>query len=216
MYILITGTSTSGKTTIVNKFNRKYKKIHVDDYWDKGYAKAYSKLRNDYYDQDSLERLYYLETRKVMAKDIKKYKNVIIDDIDPLIINFLPDDTKRVLIYTNLKNLTRNLIRRRKTEPRKKFVYQQFAENYIKTDNPEESIDQVNINDFIKQLNRVKWNFNSDEELNIFAKDIFKMMGIKDKKTHHITVRENIYDIVINTNKKTPDIIQKEIIQEFK
>ena len=118
MYILITGTSTSGKTTIVNKFNRKYKKIHVDDYWDKGYAKAYSKLRNDYYNQDTLEQLYYLETRKVMAKDIK---NVVIDDIDPLIVNFLPDDTKRVLIYTNLKDLTRNLIRRRKTEPRKRF-----------------------------------------------------------------------------------------------
>ena len=39
MYILITGTSTSGKTTIVNKFNRKYKKIHVDDYWDKDMLK---------------------------------------------------------------------------------------------------------------------------------------------------------------------------------
>ena len=70
MYILITGTSTSGKTTIVNKFNRKYKKIHVDDYWDKGYAKAYSKLRNDYYNQDTLEELYYLAVVFVMPEHL--------------------------------------------------------------------------------------------------------------------------------------------------
>ena len=46
MRILITGTSSSGKTSITKTFPRKYKKIHVDDYWDKAYTKTYSKLKN--------------------------------------------------------------------------------------------------------------------------------------------------------------------------
>ena len=215
MRILITGTSSSGKTSITKTFPRKYKKIHVDDYWDKAYTKTYSKLKNDYYDQDELDKDHYKEVRKMMKKDSKGYDNVIFDDVDITILNYLPKDTKKVLIYAGFKDLTRNLIRRRKKEPRKNFIYEQFAEWFEVTDDVDEAIDIVNIRDFIKQLKKVKWNFGSERELRDFAKMIFLMMGIDDRKNHYIKLRNDIYDVIINTEGKNPKEIYYDIKETF-
>ena len=215
MRILITGTSSSGKTSITKTFPRKYKKIHVDDYWDKAYTKTYSKLKNDYYDQDELDKDHYKEVRKMMKKDSKGYDNVIFDDVDITILNYLPKDTKKVLIYAGFKDLTRNLIRRRKKEPRKNFIYEQFAEWFEVTDDVDEAIDIINIRDFIKQLKKVKWNFGSERELRDFAKMIFLMMGIDDRKNHYIKLRNDIYDVIINTEGKNPKEIYYDIKETF-
>ena len=215
MRILITGTSSSGKTSITKTFPRKYKKIHVDDYWDKAYTKTYSKLKNDYYDQDELDKEHYKEVRKMMKKDSKGYDNVIFDDVDITILNYLPKDTKKVLIYAGFKDLTRNLIRRRKKEPRKNFIYEQFAEWFEVTDDVDEAIDIINIRDFIKQLKKVKWNFGSERELRDFAKMIFLMMGIDDRKNHYIKLRNDIYDVIINTEGKNPKEIYYDIKETF-
>ena len=205
MRILITGTSSSGKTSITKTFPRKYKKIHVDDYWDKAYTKTYSKLDKD----------HYKEVRKMMKKDSKGYENVIFDDVDITILNYLPKDTKKVLIYAGFKDLTRNLIRRRKKEPRKNFIYEQFAEWFEVTDDVDEAIDIINIRDFIKQLKKVKWNFGSERELRDFAKMIFLMMGIDDRKNHYIKLRNDIYDVIINTEGKKPKEIYYDIKETF-
>ena len=215
MRILITGTSSSGKTSITKTFPRKYKKIHVDDYWDKAYTKTYSKLKNDYYDQEELDKDHYREVRKMMKKDGKGYDNVIFDDVDITILNYLPKDTKKVLIYAGFKDLTRNLIRRRKKEPRKNFIYEQFAEWFEVTDDVDEAIDIINIRDFIKQLKKVKWNFGSERELRDFAKMIFLMMGIDDRKNHYIKLRNDIYDVIINTEGKKPKDIYYDIKETF-
>jgi cytidylate kinase len=215
MRILITGTSSSGKTSITNTFPRKYKKIHVDDYWDKAYTKTYSKLKNDYYDQEELDKDHYKEVRKMMKKDGKGYDNVIFDDVDITILNYLPKDTKKVLIYAGFKDLTRNLIRRRKKEPRKSFIYEQFAEWFEVTDDVDQAIDIINIRDFIKQLKKVKWNFGSERELRDFAKMIFLMMGIDDRKNHYIKLRNDIYDVIINTEDKKPKEIYYDIKETF-
>ena len=215
MRILITGTSSSGKTSITKTFPRKYKKIHVDDYWDKAYTKTYSKLKNDYYDQEELDKDHYKEVRKMMKKDSKGYDNVIFDDVDITILNYLPKDTKKVLIYAGFKDLTRNLIRRRKKEPRKNFIYEQFAEWFEVTDDVDEAIDIINIRDFIKQLKKVKWNFGSERELRDFAKMIFLMMGIDDRKNHYIKLRNDIYDVIINTEGKKPKEIYYDIKETF-
>lgn len=215
MRILITGTSSSGKTSITKTFPRKYKKIHVDDYWDKAYTKTYSKLKNDYYDQEELDKDHYKEVRKMMKKDSKGYDNVIFDDVDITILNYLPKDTKKVLIYAGFKDLTRNLIRRRKKEPRKNFIYEQFAEWFEVTDDVDQAIDIVNIRDFIKQLKKVKWNFGSERELRDFAKMIFLMMGIDDRKNHYIKLRNDIYDVIINTEGKKPKEIYYDIKETF-
>ena len=156
MKILITGTSSSGKTSVSKMFPKRYKKIHVDEYWDKAYTKTYSKLKNDYYDQDDLEKKHYIEVRKMMKNDSKGHDDVIFDDVDITILNYLPQSTKKVLIYAGFKDLTRNLIRRRKTEPRKNFIYQQFAEWFEVTDNEDEAIDKINIREFTKLLKKVK------------------------------------------------------------
>ena len=94
MRILITGTSSSGKTSVSKMFPRKFKKIHVDDYWDKAYTKTYSKLRNDYYDQEELDREHYRQVRKMMKQGARGHDNVIFDDVDITILNYLPLDTK--------------------------------------------------------------------------------------------------------------------------
>ncbi|VVU95662.1 hypothetical protein CPAV1605_1415 [seawater metagenome] len=216
MHILITGTSSSGKTSVAKEFNKRYKKIYVDDYGEKAYVKTFSKLKNDFYNPIEIDQLHYLEVRKMMGGDAKKYKNVIIDDIDPTVLRYLPKSTKKVLLYTNLKDLTRNLIRRRKTDPRKNFIYEQFAENYVKTNDKAECIDKINLNDFKKMLNKVKWNFSSEKELNLFAKNIFLSMGIKDSKTHCITNRHKIYDLVVSTEHKKPNQVKDDIITGLK
>jgi len=215
MLILITGTSSSGKTSIAKEFKR-YKKIHVDDYWDKAYVKTYSKLRNDYYNQELLDQVHYCEVRKMMSIDAKKFKNIVIDDIDTIILDYLPKSTKKVLIYTNLKDLTRNLIKRRKNEPRKFFIYEQFSENYVVSNDKNDSIDTVDYYSFVKLLKKVKWNFNSEKDLNIFAKEILENMGIYDKKKHFIKVRDNFYDVIINTKQKTPNDIYFEILNKIR
>ena len=212
MRLLVTGTSSSGKTSVVNEFSKYYKKIFVDDYGEQAYVKTYSKLKNSFYSQDEIERAHYLETRKIMAKKAKLYKNFIIDDLDIVVLNYLPKDTKKILLYTSLKQLTKNIIKRRKIDPRGKFVYEQFAENFKVTKNKEEALDEINIEDFIKNLDKVKWNFSSEIELKTFAKEIFNIMGIKDSKSHYITSRFPYYDIIINTEKKTPKEIKDEII----
>ena len=211
MRILITGTSSSGKTSITNIFPRKYKKIHVDDYWDKAYTKTYSKLKNDYYDQAELDKEHYIQVRKMMKNDARGYDNVIFDDVDITILNYLPKDTKKILIYAGFKDLTRNLIRRRKKEPRKNFIYEQFAEWFEVTDNTDEAIDIVNIRDFTTQLKTVKWNFGSIKELREFAKMIFLMMGINDRKNHYIKIKNNIYDVIINIEGKKPKEVYLDI-----
>jgi len=212
MRLLITGTSSSGKTSITNVFPKKYKKIHVDNYWDKAYTKTYSKLKNDYYDQDELDKEHYKEVRKMMKNDSRGHDNVIFDDVDITILNYLPKNTKKVLIYAGFKDLTRNLIRRRKTEPRKNFIYEQFAEWFEVTDDVDEAIDIINIRDFIKELKKVKWNFGSERDLKDFAKMIFLMMGIDDRKKHYIKIRNDIYDVIINTEGKKP----KEVYYDIK
>lgn len=211
MRILITGTSSSGKTSISNIFPRKFKKIHVDDYWDKAYTKTYSKLKNDYYDQSELDKEHYMKVRKMMKHDSRGYENVIFDDVDITILNYLPIHTKKVLIYAGFKDLTRNLIRRKKTEPRKNFIYEQYAEWFETTDDPDEAIDIINIRDFITFLKKVKWNFGSESELKSFAKMIFTSMGIDDRKNHYIKIRDNIYDVIINTEGKKPKDMYYEI-----
>ncbi len=216
MHILITGTSSSGKTSVAKQFNNRYKKIFVDDYGEKAYIKTFSQLRNNFYKQCDIQKLHYLQTRKMMGVDAKKYKNVIIDDFEPTVLKYLPKDTKRVLLYTSLKDLTRNIIRRRKTDPREKNVYEQFAQNYIKTNNKDESIDKINIKDFYKLLNKVKWNFESEKELKLFAKDIFMEMGINDSNDHYITNRHKIYDFIINSKNKKPNDIKNDILYQLK
>jgi len=215
MRILITGTSSSGKTSVSKMFPKKYKKIHVDDYWDKAYTKTYSKLKNDYYDQDELERKHYKEVRKVMKNDAKGHDNVIFDDVDITILNYLPKDTRKVLIYAGLKDLTRNLIRRRKNEPRKNFIYEQFAEWFEVTEDQDEAIDKINLKEFTDLLKKVKWNFGSEKELKKFAKETFQMMGINDRKKHYIKIRNNIYDIIVDTEGKNPKEIYKEISKQL-
>ena len=215
MRVLITGTSSSGKTSVSKMFPKKYKKIHVDDYWDKAYTKTYSKLKNDYYDQEELEKNHYKEVRKMMKNDARGHDNVIFDDVDITILNYLPQNTKKVLIYAGLKDLTRNLIRRRKNEPRKNFIYEQFAEWFEVTDDQDEAIDRINIKEFTDLLKKVKWNFGSEKELKEFAKMTFLMMGINDRKKHYIKVRNNIYDVIVDTEGKNPKEVYKEIREQL-
>ena len=95
-----------------------------------------------------------------------------------------------------------------------------FSELKLKTTNKNESIDNINLKDFIKELKKIKLLFSSEKDLITFAKKIFKKMGIKDNTNssipHYIKSRYKKYDLIVKTNGKTPDECRDYILKNLK
>ena len=212
MKIYICGTSSSGKTSIMNQFPKSYTKLSIDILNEELYSKAYSKLKNQYYKKKDFIKN---ELGKLTAKEFKKYKNVILEGVSIKLLDYLPKNTKSVLVYCSLSNLVLNIIKRKKIDPREKFVFNQFARYYVKTDNVKEKLDTVNLDSFIKNLKKIKFEFISEEDLFNFAKSIFKKLGINDNKDHYIKPRDDIYDLVIKNN-TTQKELKNRIINHLK
>ena len=58
--------------------------------------------------------------------------------------------------------------------------------------------------------------FESEKELLTFAKEVFKNMNINDKKDTNITVRYNVFNLVINTTNKKPIFLKNLILEKSK
>lgn len=212
--ILLDGPSSSGKTIIAKVFEEHgYKYIASDDYSKQGFTEFMKKIPNEYGSREEKMKSINLEIRRLMYDESKKFTKIIFDDIQQDILNFFNrNDIFIVIVYTPLNDLVRNIVARKTTSYRGLFVFEQFAKRYVKTDSSNDGIDKINVNNFIENLKQIKFEFDSEENLIEFAKNIFSKMGISDDNDHYIRLHNNyVYDYILNTSNKTPKMIYDEL-----
>ena len=223
-YILIDGTSSSGKTSLCeylkkNNYNciisANYinEMIQIKNNWLKT-------LLNDYITKNEIIKLEDYEQAKIMIKDAVKNDTAILDTVNQskFIEIFqemkLNDRLLIIVIYTSLPNLIRNL-----ESKRLEGVYIgltpfiQFSERYIKTTEDNNKIDILNKINFINLLkNNLKYEFENEDMLLNFANNMFKKMNINDDLDHWINLRDEYKcDYLLNTNEKSKEDIYKEL-----
>lgn len=213
-YILLDGTSSSGKTTI-SKFYEKYGYycIASDDYSKVSLNELLSVLPNEYLSNTKSSELLGLTRAKNMYSASKKYDKVVFDDISQNILKVIPRKQIFVIIvYCSLDTLTRNMTIRRFTDYRGKFVFDQYANRYVKTNTKKDSLDVINRKNFVTSLETMKADFESEDKLMQFATNVFNKMNIDDDNDHYIKLRdEYTYDYIIDTKNKTPSEIFDEL-----
>lgn len=225
-YIITDGTSSSGKTTLCKYYqSHRYTCLSFDDYWEKSEKEMdeiLKHIQNDYINEHNPHRCLLTNdclTRKLMVDDAIKSNNVMFDDISQK--ELLKELSKRkllnktfvILLYTNLKNLVRNMETRRKDgNARGVFVFEQFADKYVNAHN-DTPIDVVNRKDFKNLLkDNMKYAFTDEENLVRFADHIFKKMDIADDDDHPIKVRDGIrVDYLLNTTGKRKEDVYAEL-----
>ena len=215
--ILLDGTSSSGKTTISKIFiDNGYSHIAFDDFHKNGIIETSKSLPNDYLTEADKNKIFLHNVGKLMYNFSLKHDKVIFDDISQTLLDFDPEIFV-VVIHAPLKDLVRNIIRRKMYDPRGKFVFKQYSEKYIRTDGSEDSIAVVNKTTFIKLLKKIKWEFQSEDELLEFADKIFVAMDIHNKTDNYIKLRNGIkYDLLIDSRGKTPEEIYAVIMNGYK
>ena len=119
MKIILNGTSSSGKTSIIKLLPNNVKRISMDKFFDLVYCEHIIKspeslYKNKYYTKKQKDELLKYYLWKYYKSEIKKSDNFIIDlvqtDEDQLNLKkFLStNNIKNVLLYTNLNNLIKN------------------------------------------------------------------------------------------------------------
>jgi len=226
MNIILSGTSSAGKTSIMNEFSNNYNKISMDNVFNEfGYIFfricEYKNLKNKYYTQKEKDKFFNDCLYDKIIEKIKKNKNNIIDIVDDFDDNSVPILNKyikqriHILIYTDLDKLVENINKRKSYDPRGNFVFNQFSKYYIKTNVEDDAIDTINFNDFIKSLKKIKYEFESETALKKFAEKIFRQLGINRiilEKDYYIKPRSNSYNFVINTKNKSPKELHEMIL----
>ena len=227
-YIIVDGTSSSGKTKICSFFSKlNYKCIVMDEYIDPITKQFYKTIENKYMDADEKNNLFDDMLYTKMVGDALSAKKAILDDIEQegLLKAFkVAGKEKKVfvlVVYASLKDLARNLNSRRiEGDARGVFAFEQFAQRYIKCiESDPKKIDTVNLGDFITLLiKNFKYEFASEEELNTFAMKMFSNMDIKEDErgNHSIKLRDGFRcDYLLNTTGKTLDNINTELQTVF-
>jgi len=217
MIIILNGTSSSGKTSII--------KLLPDNFYDGIYCEHTIKppeslYKNKYYTKKQRIDFFKYSQWKYYKSEIKKLNNFIIDLVETndqlgLKKYLSRNNIKNVLLYTNLDNLIRNIDKRKNYEPSGLFVFDQFTKIYTSTNNENEAIDIICLKDFIKNLRHIKYLFSNEKELITFAKKIFKKLNIKRLQINKNYYIKSIYkyDIVLNSTNKTSKKLVKELYQ---
>lgn len=140
-------------------------------------------------------------------------KDVVYDDFSQEIANFYKnrEDIFTILIYASPYKIIDNILRRRFIEPRDRCVFFNFGSTYISTTNDDpDFIDIINRKTFIEKLKeKLKHEFNSEEDLIMTANEIFGKMGITDDDDHKIKLKGNDkYDYLLKIeNENIEDIM---------
>jgi broad-specificity NMP kinase len=213
--ILLDGVSSSGKTTICKFYEEQgYHRIAFDDFHSGAKKASIADLPNEYIGKNRKRELAMLKLHELLLAESKKYRLVIIDDITQGIRKFIPNICI-IIMYTPIADLVRNMLNRKTVEPRNIHVFEQFATKYIKAIPCNKIIDYVNRLEFVTFLEKLKYEFESERELEDFAKKIFADMNIYDDNDHPISLRDNHeYYYIINTHNKTPREIYDEIKEQ--
>lgn len=226
MNIFLSGTSSSGKTSIIKEMPKKYNILSLDGLYEKYNFEICknTKLKNRYYSIKEKDNIYYDCLYKKLIECLKK-DNIIdwVDDFNDnyelLIDKYLPNRF-HILVYTNLYDLVKNINKRKLYEPRGIWLFEeQFIKYYKETKNKDDAIDTINYTKFIKSLEKIKYEFESEKELNKFAEKIFNLLGIKKiikDKDYYIEPRLNTYDLILITKNKNPTELKNIILEKIK
>lgn len=226
MNIFLSGTSSSGKTSIIKEMPKKYNILSLDGLYEKYNFEICknTKLKNRYYSIKEKDNIYYDCLYKKLIECLKK-DNIIdwVDDFNDnyelLIDKYLPNRF-HILVYTNLYDLVKNINKRKLYEPRGIWLFEeQFIKYYKETKNKDDAIDTINYTKFIKSLEKIKYEFESEKELNKFAGKIFNLLGIKKiikDKDYYIKPRLNTYDLILITKNKNPTELKNIILEKIK
>ena len=222
-YILLDGTSASGKSTICDYLKSKgYNCLKGDnllwsDEYSEYYGKEYNKLPNEFVTPEFKKNMENFITGDYLyQKAVEKSKSVIDWVIPDGIINSFNKNNKPlyiILVYASLSTLARNMISRKaKNDPRGTFVFEQYSKRFTKT-SKDKAIDTVNRKAFKKLLlDNFKMEFTGEKELDDFCNEIFKNMEIDDDEDHGVNVKEEDKpDYLLNTNDKTKKDIENEL-----
>jgi hypothetical protein len=218
--VFLIGTSSSGKTSLTNEFPADYNRIRIDDYYEKYFdqcrRKILKNIKNKYTTQYDIDKKSWAEFDKIFVNAMKKAKKSVIDDVSVSYLKKMPRTIKKVsfLIYAPLKDMIRNIHARRSTDTRNLNAFDHYTNFYVATCNPEVAIDTISRQQFIKDLQSIKWLFESSEYLKNYAINLFQRMGIVTDEPHMIKIREPITDYVLNTKGKTIKQMYK-IIQDY-
>lgn len=218
-YILLDGTSSSGKTSICDYYKEKgYVHIAFDNFWKENSKQIRSTLPNEYAEPE----LVYKMNTTIMVSEAKKYDKAIFDDVSQLVLDVTKNINDKkiyvIIVYTPLEDLVRNIDeRRKKMDPRGLFALNQFIEKYEKTsDKDKEWVSKnmiVNKKKFIEKLKEyLKYEFENESALINFAEDLFKKMEIDDDDDHFVKLRDKFYyDHIINTSGKSKLKVSEEL-----
>jgi adenylate kinase family enzyme len=223
-FILIDGTSSSGKSTICKHYYKKgFIWFAIDDYFLDERVKFFNlfkKIENKY---GETNKIYDYETVKYMVDDSINIKSNIIFDhvfqsgiIKRMKEKNLSDNLYIINVYTNLKNLSLNIeSRRKKGDTRSPInVFKQFSERYIACNNNDKNkIELVNRIEFKKiLLNNFKYEFINEDDLIKFTNYIFFLMNINDDDDHYVKLRKEYKcDYLLNTTNKSIKQIYEEL-----
>ena len=227
--IMLEGTSSSGKSSILKSFPKHFKKYSVDELHCErecyGKDETYKGVENKYYTDYEINKMHFNYIINKIIKKLKKSNNWVYDYVSngkkPLDHKNLPDDRKNVLVYTNFKDLVSNMRKRLEYDPRERAVFLQFSNYYIKTNNKKEAIDQINLEKFILELKKIKFLFSNEKDIYTFSKNIFKKMGItysffsNHSENYYIKPRYNNYDLIVKTKNKTPEQCKDYILKNI-
>jgi hypothetical protein len=216
--IFLIGTSSAGKTSLTNKFPKSFTRIRIDDYYAKYFEKCKNKvlktIKNKFIDQRDIERLAWKEFDKIFIKEVKNAKLAVIDDVSITYIDSASKSNKVIfLIYAPLTDMIRNIHSRRSTDTRDLRAFNHFVSFYVATCDPSKAIDTISRPQFIKELQDLKWLFESQSHLEKFVIDLFQQMGIVTDEPYMIKPRFTVFDYILNTKGKTIDYIYDEIRQ---
>jgi hypothetical protein len=231
-FIIVDGTSSSGKTKICNFFKglppspengNTFKCIMTDEYQPIVMVQFYKDLPNNYIDNEPKEALFVELLCDTMVHDAITAGRAVLDDISQtgLLKAFKNarriDDVFVLVVYAGLNDLARNINSRRlEGDYRGMFVFTQFAERYIIC-SEKDGIDTINKVEFIALLKaNFKFEFASEKDLIVFADEVFIKMGIEDEKEYYIKLRDEYRcDYLLNTTGKSPEMIYAELQRKF-
>lgn len=192
-----------------------YTHISYDDYLDRAYGAYINQLPNEYISKDVDNKNGMIFAAKYLISEAKKYDKVVFDVVSQNIVEYIDrNNLFIVVVYASLEDLVRNVYNRRSTDPRGDFVFSQFAKRYEATDkNNGKAIASVTRIKFIEALkSKLKYLFESEDQLIAFATDIFKRMNINDDNKHYVKLRDAYqYDYILNTSRKQPSEICDEL-----
>lgn len=215
--ILLDGTSSAGKTTLSNFFiENGYEHISNDGCAYDGYIIFISNLPDEYISKEDEKKQIDASISKCMVNESKKYNKVVFDDVDKdqsIVKQIGRKNIYIIIVYASVEALIKNIYSRRLTSPRRELVFTQFANRYIVTDNKKLSIDTVNRKSFINLLkSKLKYLFESKDQLVLFATSTFEIMNINDDIDHFIKLRDQFqYDYILKTYGKRPDELYEEL-----